>query len=107
MAPPVDIFETDKGLVVLADLPGVDKAEVNVRVDNGILTIQGKPAYEKPENLLYNEFNMVEFYRQFELSDETDQDKITAKITHGVLELHLPKAEKAKPKRIDVKVQSE
>ena len=104
IVPPVDIYETADGLVVKADLPGVDKIGLDVRVENSLLTIRGKPAHLAPGEPIYREYELVNFFRQFELNDRVDQSKISADLRHGVLTLNLPKAEEAKPRRIDVKV---
>lgn len=104
MVPPVDIYETDKALAVIVDLPGVHKDGVDIRVDQGILTIKGKIRYQPPKNLIRSEFGLLDFFRQFQLSDEVDQGKITAESKNGVLTITLPKAEKAKPRQIEVKV---
>jgi HSP20 family protein len=104
VAPPVDIYENADSLVVITDLPGVAPGDVSVRVDEGILTIQGKTRYEAPQDMLYDEFGLVDFYRQFQLTDEVDQEKISGDLKNGVLTVQLPKAEKAKPRKIEVKV---
>jgi HSP20 family molecular chaperone IbpA len=104
VVPPVDIYETTEGLVVKADLPGVDKDGLDVRVENGLLTIRGKAAHEAPGDSVYREYELVNFFRQFELNERVDQSKISADLKHGVLTLNLPKAEEAKPRQIEVKV---
>lgn len=104
MAPPVDIYETRDGLVVLADLPGVSKDALDVRVDNNVLTIRGRADHSRPTDETYREYELVNFFRQFELSDKVDQQRITADLKHGVLTLTLPKAEEAKPRQIEVRV---
>jgi HSP20 family molecular chaperone IbpA len=104
VTPPVDIYETADGLVVKADLPGVTKDGLDLRVENNLLTIRGRAAHCAPGNLLYREYNLQNFFRQFELSDRVDQGKISAELQHGVLTLNLPKAEEAKPRKIDVRV---
>jgi HSP20 family protein len=105
VTPPVDIYENGDGLVVKADLPGVAKEDLDVRVENGLLTIQTKPGQITSGGApIYREYELVTFFRQFELSDKVDQQKISADLKHGVLTLKLPRAEEAKPKRIDVKV---
>jgi HSP20 family protein len=104
MVPPVDIYETDKALAVIVDLPGVSKDSVDIRVDQDILTIKGKVNYAPPKDLIRREFGLLDFFRQFQLSDEVDQEKISAESKNGVLKITLPKAEKAKPKQIKVKV---
>ena len=102
--PLVDIYEDDSGLTVLADLPRVDKSGLQVSVENKILTIEGKTMGLAERNYLLKEFEPVNFFRQFELSDRVDQDKISAELKNGVLQLSLPKAESAKPKQIEVSV---
>ena len=103
--PPVDIFETANGLVVKADLPGVAREGLEVRVDNNLLTIRGKAAHAAPGEAIYREYGLASFFRQFELNDKVDQTKISAELKHGVLTLSLPKAEEAKPRRIEVKAE--
>jgi len=104
IAPPVDIFENEDSLIVVADLPGVDKDGVGIRIDDDILTIQGSAKYAQQANVLHQEFTLQNYYRQFQLSDEVDQSKISAESKNGVLTITLPKAEKSKPKQIKVKV---
>ncbi|HXG50256.1 MAG TPA: Hsp20/alpha crystallin family protein [candidate division Zixibacteria bacterium] len=104
VTPPVDIYETGDGLVVKADLPGVSKDDLEVRVENNILTIRGKPSHIAPGDPIYREYRLASFFRQFELSEKVDQTKIAADLKHGVLSLTLPKAEEAKPRRIEVKI---
>jgi len=104
VTPPVDIYENGKGLVVMADLPGVAKENLDVRVENNLLTIRGKPSHLAPGDPIYREYELVSFFRQFELNDKVDQSKISAELQHGVLTLHLPKAEEAKPRKIEVRV---
>jgi len=103
ITPPVDIFETADGLVVKADLPGVAKEGLDVRVENNCLTIRGKAAHVAPGEPFYREYGLANFFRQFELNEKVDQSKITAELKHGVLTLNLPKAEEAKPRKITVK----
>jgi HSP20 family molecular chaperone IbpA len=76
LAPPVDIYETVDGLVVMADLPGVAKDGVDVRVENGLLTLHGRATHTTPGDPIYREFEVVNFYRQFELGDNVDQGKM-------------------------------
>ena len=106
LVPSVDIFEIPEGLAVVADLPGVDKGEVDVHVENGVLTISGKAKDHTRGDPLYCEFHLVNYFRQFQLSEQVDQEKIRAELKAGVLSVHLPKAEKAKPKKIGVNVAS-
>lgn len=103
MSPAVDIYETEDGLTVLADVPGVDKNDVEIHVDDKILTIRGTVSLPKRRGMVSEEFGMLNYFRQFRLSDEVDQGKIKASIDQGVLTLRLPKAERAKPRRIEVR----
>jgi HSP20 family molecular chaperone IbpA len=103
--PPVDIYETPDGLVLLADLPGVEPNDLSVRLEDNTLTIQAKPKHLITAEPIYREFELVNFFRQFELSDQVDQEKITARLNHGVLTLELSKAEKAKPRQITVQIE--
>lgn len=104
VTPPVDIYENQNGLVVKADLPGVAKENMDVRVENNLLTIRATSQHLVRGEPIYREYELVSFFRQFELNERVDQGKITAELNHGVLTLHLPKAEEAKPRKIDVQV---
>jgi HSP20 family protein len=104
VAPPVDIYELPEGLVVIADIPGVTQNSLDVRVDNNILTIRGQASHVLSSEPIYREYELVHYFRQFELSDKVDQNKITADLKQGVLTLTLPKAEAAKPRKIAVSV---
>jgi len=104
IAPPVDIYETEDALVVVVDLPGVGKNGVDIRVEDGLLSIKGQADYKSPANTLMEEFNLQGYFRQFQLSDEIDQKKISGELKNGVLTLRLVKAEKSKPKQIPVTV---
>jgi len=106
LVPPVDIFEVADGLAVVVDLPGVEKGDVDVHVEDDVLTISGKVANEAPGDALYREFHLSNYFRQFQLSETVDQEKIRAELKSGVLSIQLPKAEKAKPKKISVNVAS-
>ena len=104
MVPPVDIYEKDDALAVIVDLPGVDKDDVVIRVEQDILTIKGKTKYKPLANLAHNEFELLDYFRQFQLSDVIDQSKISAECKNGVLTIRLPKAEKVKPRQVKVNV---
>lgn len=104
VAPPVDIYETRDGLVVLADLPGVAKEALDVRVDHNMLTIRGHARHAGQGEVMYREYELVNFFRQFELSEKVDQSQISAELKSGVLTLHLPKAQEVKPRQIEVQV---
>jgi HSP20 family molecular chaperone IbpA len=104
LTPPVDIFENEDGLVVVADLPGVDKSDLDIRVENSVLTIKASANGTMPADAQYSEYQLLNFFRQFQLSDAVDQERIKAELKHGVLILNLPKKEQAKPKQISVEV---
>jgi HSP20 family molecular chaperone IbpA len=104
ITPPVDIYETANGLVVMADLPGVTKDALDVRVDNNVLTIRGMARHLGTGDTVHREYELINFFRQFELGEKINQGKISAELKHGVLTLSLPKAEEAKPRRIEVQV---
>ncbi len=104
LLPAVDIFETEEGLTLLADMPGVEKDGIDIRVEDGILTISGRCTHEGRPSYNYREFELNSYWRQFSLSNDVDREKISAQLKHGVLTLTLPKAEKAKPKKIEVKL---
>ena len=104
MVPPVDIFENEESLTVIVDLPGVQKKDVDIKVDQDILTIKGKVRYTPPKDIVREEFRLLDFFRQFQLSEEVDRGKISAESKNGVLTIILPKAEKAKPQQIKVNV---
>lgn len=102
--PTADIFETEPSLTLVLEMPGVEKSNVDVSVEDGILTVQGRLAFSKYEGLqpLYTEYNIGHYRRSFSLSNKVDQSKISAEMKDGVLTLILPKAEEAKPRRIAV-----
>lgn len=104
LRPAVNIIEEESGLLILADLPGAAKENLNISVDKGILTITAPVAREMPGRSLYTEFEWAPYYRQFQIPDVIDQSKVKAEFNGGVLKLHLPKAEAAKPRRIEVSV---
>ena len=103
--PEVDIFETDRQLTMLVDMPGVAADGVKIDLNDGLLTLRGdiKPWEEDDESDVLVEFEIGRYYRQFTLSDVIDQEKIEAKLEDGVLRLSLPKVEKALPRTIKVK----
>jgi len=102
--PAVDIFETPQALVLVADMPGVSGEGVTLDLKENLLTISGQvsPPPEK-ESLLGREYSIGDYYREFQVGELIDKEKIEATMKDGVLTLFLPKAEKAKPRRIEVK----
>ena len=102
--PPVDIYEDDQGLVVVADLPGIEPSAPDVRVDRGILTIQARAKHASGGgNPVRREFELTGYFRQFQLPEEIDTARIEADLKNGVLTLRLPRAERAQPRRIEVR----
>jgi HSP20 family protein len=102
--PVTDIFETGEALTLTLEMPGVAKDKVEVRVENDVLTIEGQIDFAPYENLrpVYTEYNIGDYKRTFQLSSKIEQDRISAALKDGVMTLVLPKAEKAKPRRIKV-----
>jgi HSP20 family molecular chaperone IbpA len=100
----VDIAETSDALWLWADMPGVDEKSVSVRLDKGMLSIEGRVALEEYRDLIpvYTEYNVGNFVRSFRLSEDIDTEGIQARMTQGLLELKLGKREKAQPQRIEV-----
>jgi HSP20 family protein len=106
MVPPVDVYENESGITLLADLPGVSRERLGVRVDGDSLVIEGTTENPGPENLelVYGEVQYGAYRRQFTLSRELDASRIEAQLKDGVLQLTIPKAEEARPRRIQVNV---
>jgi len=104
--PNVDILENADELVLVAELPGVNAGDVDIRFEQGELTIHGraKPRYEAETKFLLNEYGVGDFYRTFRVSEHVDGSRIHAEYHDGVLALHLPKVEAVKPRKIAVKV---
>ena len=102
--PNVDIFETDKELVLLADMPGVKTEDLSIDLRDDTLTLAGDvQSGQKPgESEIFIEYEVGKYYRQFSLSEIIDQTRIDAQLTDGVLRLTLPKVEKAAPRKIAV-----
>jgi HSP20 family protein len=102
--PNVDILEKQDELLVVADMPGVKGGEIDIRFEDGELTIHG-PAAARQEGARYlvQEYGVGDFYRTFRVSERVDATKISADYKDGVLVLHLPKVEAAKPRKIKVK----
>jgi HSP20 family protein len=102
--PAVDIFETDREIILLADIPGVTADGVKIDLQDGVLSLSGdpKPWEGAEESDVLVEFEIGRYFRQFALSDAIDQEKINAKLEDGVLRLILPKAQNAVPRQITV-----
>lgn len=106
-APPVDIFEKDDHLVIRAEIPGVRREDMDVRIENGVLTLHGERKQEtdiREENAHRMERVHGTFTRSFVLPTTVDAAKVTATYKDGVLEVSVPKADAAKPKQVEIKV---
>lgn len=103
--PSVDIFETDRELTLLADLPGVTAESLTIDLRENTLTLTGEvePFEKANEEDILIEYEIGKYYRQFSLSSLIDQSQIDAKLTDGFLRLTLPKVEEAKPRKIEVR----
>lgn len=101
--PAVDIFETEENLTLVADLPGVDKEHLDVHLERGLLTLKGTVKMSGKGESVFREFSLANYYRQFMLPSEIDAGKISAEFKNGVLTLTMPKAEAAKPRRIEIR----
>lgn len=104
-APHVDIFETESTLTIVADTPGVEGQNVSIDLRDNVLSLQATITLPQVQGLtpLYTEYREGNYYRQFVLSEIIDQERITAEISKGVLRLTLPKVERARPRRIEVR----
>jgi HSP20 family protein len=103
--PDVDIVEAGDSLKLWADMPGVTEKDMSITLDNSVLTIEGRVSTSMYEGWLprYTEYNVGDYFRQFTLNETIDAGRIKASLRNGVLELDLPKVEKAKPRRIEVR----
>jgi HSP20 family protein len=103
--PTADIYETKDALNVVLEMPGVEKSSVDVRVEDGVLKVEGRLDFSKYQGLqpLYTEYNVGHYSRSFRLANTIDQNKIGAELKDGVLSLVLPKVEEAKPRTIQVR----
>ncbi len=102
--PYTDIFETEDALVLVMEIPGVDRDDLTVNVENNVLSVEGRVSFSQYDDLkpVYTEYNIGHYSRSFSVSNKIDQEGITAKVEDGVLTLTLPKAQEAKPRRITV-----
>lgn len=106
VVPPVDIFEDDHAITLLADLPGVQRDQLHLRVDGDTLLLEATARTSGPGDmqLVYGEAQCPNYRRQFTLSRELDTQRVEAQLRDGVLRLTIPKAEDARPRRIQVQV---
>jgi HSP20 family protein len=102
--PPTDIFETQDELMVVLEMPGVEKKDIIVGLENDRLRVEGRIDFKKYEGLdpLYTEYNVGHYARAFTLSSKIDQEKISAQIADGVLTVTLPKMKELQPRRITI-----
>ncbi len=102
--PVTDIFETSEALTVVLEMPGVDRESIEATVENDVVTIAGRIDFTKYEGMqpVYTEYNVGHYARSFEISNKIDQSKISAQMKDGVVTIVLPKAEQAKPRKIQV-----
>jgi len=105
LIPPMDVIEDEAGITVIADLAGVAKEDLAIRVDGDTLTIEAPISLGESQNIdpVYAEIRAAQYKRSFTLSRELDTAKIDAALKDGVLKLYVPKLEQAKPRRIEVK----
>ena len=102
--PFADIYETDEALCVVMEMPGVEKKDLEVALENGVLRIDGRIDFSKYDGMepVYTEYNVGHYTRSFTPSNKIDQEKISAQLEDGVLTLTLPKAKEAQPRRISI-----
>jgi len=103
--PSVDIYETEKDLVLTAELPGIDEKDVEIKIEDNTLTLSGERKFKKDtkeENYQRLECSYGSFYRAFSLPHYIDQDKITAEYENGVLNVILPKKHELKPRKVKI-----
>jgi HSP20 family protein len=103
--PPIDIHENPDGLILEADLPGATDANLFVQLEENVLSLHARIEPPAPEGarVLHEEYHVGDYYRSFILSDEVDRERITAEFRNGVLRLTLPKADRARSRRIEIR----
>ena len=102
--PNADIYETDAALMVLLEMPGIDKSHTDISVEDDVLMVEGRIDFSKYEGLtpMYAEYPVGHYRRRFTLSNRIDQHKISAEMGDGVLTITLPKVEEVKPRRVSI-----
>jgi HSP20 family molecular chaperone IbpA len=102
--PAADIYETDEALTVVMEMPGVERKDVEVSLEDDVLRVQGRIDFAKYEGLepVYTEYNVGNYARSFRLSNKINQEEIAAQVQDGVLTLTLPKAKEIQPRRIQI-----
>lgn len=102
--PSADIYETDEALTVVMEMPGVERKDVEVSLENDVLRVQGRIDFAKYDGMepVYTEYNVGHYARSFRLSSKIDQEAIAAQVQDGVLTLTLPKAKELQPRKIPI-----
>lgn len=105
VAPLIDIYETNDDFFLVANMPGVSREDVKVKIEEGDLIIMGRINFkdEISRKYILKEIDSSNFYRKFKLSESVDEEKIDAKLENGRLTIHLPKVERVKPKTVEIK----
>jgi len=105
ITPPIDIHEGPDGLILEADLPGATESSVTIQLEDNVLSLHAQVPSPAPEGArtLHEEYRIGDYHRSFILSDEVERSRITAELRNGVLRLNLPKAERSKTRRIEIK----
>jgi HSP20 family protein len=101
--PNIDIFEDGDTIILMADMPGVSKNNIDIQVEDSQLRIQGKVSKEMPGEYVLSEYSIGDYFCSFALSNTIDQSAIKASMKNGVLRVVLPKSEKSKPRKITIK----
>lgn len=103
LIPSVDIYENTEEYLLYVDIPGVNREDISIDLDNGQLTLVGSRYLEKTKGQLMEEFGSAQYRRVFSVPQGIDQSKVDAELTDGVLKLHLPKSEAVKPRKIEIR----
>jgi HSP20 family molecular chaperone IbpA len=103
--PPIDIHESPEGLTLEADLPGANESQMFIQLEDNVLSLHARIDSPAPEDarLIHEEYRVGDYQRSFILSDEVDRERITAELKHGVLRLFLPKSDRARTRRIEIR----
>jgi HSP20 family protein len=103
--PPIDIHESPEGLILEADIPGATEQGLHVQLEDNVLKLYARVEQQVPQEapLIHEEYRLGDYHRSFILSDEVDRERITAELKNGVLRVLLPKADRARTRRIEIK----
>lgn len=102
-SPDVDVYVSDDELMIIADLPGVEKGDVSIAIDeDDTLILKAKSSVQEAADPIMRQYEVGNYYRAFRLSEGYDKDNVSATLENGVLELHVPKREETKPRRIEI-----